>query len=552
MPSKSIKAISASLLFSVFLALSALLPASLVSAAGETEHTWDGSAGDGKMSTAANWNTNEVPDTDDVVKFPAGVSETFIDADISDVMSQYVIGDLTGVVDNYVYQFTGNIRTKTLHAGKGGYVGIHTISLYSSSSPFSVLAADTDAVIDITNSLSLQSLTDLPIRGPGSVVVRPAVTVTGTVTNMNVLDAATLFYESTTTGFSPSVLGTTNGKIYAANAAVLGSNSSNFGENSVLYLRTNTTISKDLQLKNGSTISIDDYTIDGDPEAGPITLSGDIEFVSGTAIYDSKDYLNNLKLTGNLSGNGKIIPKAGTAGDVVVELEDGKTNTSGMPTGTTSPATSSVVITDSSLSSLEVKKNNIVIVNGQRGTTTVYDGGILKGTGTVGVLSVQSGGIVAPGLSPGCLNAGNTTIAGTYETELSGITACSEYDQLRVSGTVDVTGGALSAKLLNDYKPVAGDTFTILSNDGSDAITGTFTDLAEGATFTIDGVVFKISYVGGDGNDVVLTVQSVPSTPNTGMQLLTANPLLTLTLTTLSAGTLFVLGKRYALASKRK
>src|SRR5690606_13743480 len=130
-----VKSFYTALLFTVVTVLMALTPYISVSAAGETEHTWDGSAGDGKMSTAANWSTNEVPDTDDVVKFPAGVSETFIDADISDVMSQYVIGDLTGVVDDYVYQFTGNISTKTLHGGKGGYVGRHTISLYSSSPP---------------------------------------------------------------------------------------------------------------------------------------------------------------------------------------------------------------------------------------------------------------------------------------------------------------------------------------------------------------------------------------------------------------------------------
>jgi hypothetical protein len=39
-------------------------------------------------------------------------------------------------------------------------------------------------------------------------------------------------------------------------------------------------------------------------------------------------------------------------------------------------------------------------------------------------------------------------------------------------------------------------------------VSGAFTGLPEGATFTVQGYVLKISYVGGTGNDVVLTVLS--------------------------------------------
>ena len=49
--------------------------------------------------------------------------------------------------------------------------------------------------------------------------------------------------------------------------------------------------------------------------------------------------------------------------------------------------------------------------------------------------------------------------------------------------------------------PATGTTFTILTN-----ATGTFAGLAEGAVVTADGRRYRISYAGGDGNDVVLTV----------------------------------------------
>jgi hypothetical protein len=55
---------------------------------------------------------------------------------------------------------------------------------------------------------------------------------------------------------------------------------------------------------------------------------------------------------------------------------------------------------------------------------------------------------------------------------------------------------------------------TIINNDGVDAVTGTFTNLPEGATITASsGAKFKISYHGGTGNDVVLTQISLPAQP---------------------------------------
>jgi autotransporter-associated beta strand protein len=45
----------------------------------------------------------------------------------------------------------------------------------------------------------------------------------------------------------------------------------------------------------------------------------------------------------------------------------------------------------------------------------------------------------------------------------------------------------------------------IIRNDGSDAVFGTFNGLPEGATFNSGTNVYRISYVGGDGNDVTLT-----------------------------------------------
>jgi Ca2+-binding RTX toxin-like protein len=48
------------------------------------------------------------------------------------------------------------------------------------------------------------------------------------------------------------------------------------------------------------------------------------------------------------------------------------------------------------------------------------------------------------------------------------------------------------------------DQFLIINNDGTDVVVGTFAGLEEDTLFTVDGQEFRISYEGGDGNDVEL------------------------------------------------
>jgi len=89
-------------------------------------------------------------------------------------------------------------------------------------------------------------------------------------------------------------------------------------------------------------------------------------------------------------------------------------------------------------------------------------------------------------------------IAGTTAKSVTG------YGQVDVTGTVDLAGKDLF--LTGAYTTTSGNTFTIINNDAADAITGTFNGLAEGATIIFNAVTLYITYVGGDGNDVVLTL----------------------------------------------
>jgi methionine-rich copper-binding protein CopC len=162
-------------------------------------------------------------------------------------------------------------------------------------------------------------------------------------------------------------------------------------------------------------------------------------------------------------------------------------------------------------------QGGVLLVDGSLGGSTVLvaNGGTLGGHGTVGALTLASGATLAPGNSPGRLSTGNLAlgVGANFSVEIGGTVAGTGYDQVDVTGTVDVTGATLTASLDGGFNPQAapGGTFTIIRNDGADAVIGTFAGLAEGAQLTIGGSVFSISYRGGDGNDVTLTELSPPT-----------------------------------------
>ncbi|WZO99892.1 Ig-like domain repeat protein [Isosphaeraceae bacterium EP7] len=142
-------------------------------------------------------------------------------------------------------------------------------------------------------------------------------------------------------------------------------------------------------------------------------------------------------------------------------------------------------------------------------------GATLGGSGTVGNVLIKSGATIAPGNSPGILNVGNVTFLpiSTYAVQINGTAVGTQYDQLDANGTVNLGGSTLSLSL--GMIPTVGDTYTIINNDAVDAVIGTFDGLPEGTVFAYQGQPFKISYVGGTGNDVVLTSVAIAAEPTT-------------------------------------
>jgi hypothetical protein len=144
---------------------------------------------------------------------------------------------------------------------------------------------------------------------------------------------------------------------------------------------------------------------------------------------------------------------------------------------------------------------------------TVKNGGTLEGDGVAGPVIVESGGTI----KPCCLiTTGDLTIqpGGIFDTFTDAFNA----DMILSNGSVNVTGGVLTIDMTSAAGATLGDSVTILEKTTPGPIVGTFANLPEGAVITDGTTTARISYVGGDGNDVTLTftTATVPAAPVIG------------------------------------
>lgn len=448
--------------------------------------TWNGSV-DNQFSTPGNWSgctSPNIPENGDHILFDNTGAGSTISANNN--FAALRVGNIRFQGSSaYNFVISGN-NIDAYGIFKTG-TGIATVST-------SLVASVDDLYTEVDNGGSL--VLSGVISGPGNVEQGGLGTLT--LSGSNTYTGATKVWAGNITVTNPSGLGSTTGNTVVLNDASLRLD----------LTGDNLTIAEPLDLDGDGSASNKTLEVTrGTGTASEITLSGAIVLNPGPAITLGSD--RPLVLSGVISGTGGL------------EFFDISSDNAGSLklAGTNTYSGTSTV-------------NDIFTTNGnQPGNFTINSGGILKGTGSVGRIVVNAGGTLSPGFSPGCITAGPgpTAINGGFDVEIGGTVACSEYDQLQIVGTIDVTGGTLNLSRWNNFTPSLGQTYTIIDNDSADAVIGTFAGLAQGATITVDGHTFTISYTGGTGNDIVLTVTGVPpSTPNTGFQLLSANPTATL------------------------
>ncbi|GAB5559231.1 MAG: hypothetical protein SynsKO_08780 [Synoicihabitans sp.] len=233
-------------------------------------------------------------------------------------------------------------------------------------------------------------------------------------------------------------------------------------------------------------------------------LVGGGEVVLGNANLDV-DQTEDTTFSGNIAGAGGIAKKG-----------SGRLTLSGIHTFTGDTA-----VTDGELK-----------LNGSAANSRFnVAGGRLSGSGSIGELNVGNGGILAPGNSPGTLNAGNTTWEGAaaFEWEVNdaaGIVS-TNWDLLNITGGLSITATEANPFSINLVSLTAGDVAGEVPNfDANSDASWTFVTTSDGITF--DGVGSSI------GGSFVFNTDNFQNATNGtfGLALLNSGNDLALTYTT--------------------
>ncbi len=444
--------------------------------------TWTGGAGDNNWDTPGNWSTDSVPGSADDVTINIAANV---------------------VHSNDVTDSINSLTSKEPLTLSGG-----TLSIAAASTIDSTLA-----------------ITGGTLTGTGNLTVSGLVTFTGgTISGSSVLNAnGGMLIANNPTGSSTSFVdGRTINNPAGQNVTWTGSNDIRLGNGAVFN-------------NLGSFLAQNDGDFAVGDGAAP-------SFVNKGSFTSSADFVLNVPF--NVPG-GSVDVQTGR-----LILEDGGSST-GAAFNIESQGslefwapytfdTSTTISGDGELHHLDFSFTQVLPGNSSFAGTTVLDAGglqvdgsltdspvvmntgdfgTLSGTGTVGPITDDLGGISpGDGTGPGILTANGSVFLGAKDDEggglivaLNGPNPGTGYSQLIASGQVDLDpdGSFLDASL--GFTPTSGEQFTIIKS--TVPVVGQFNGLPEGSSLTIGKTSFTISYHGGDGNDVVLTETGAIAAP---------------------------------------
>jgi len=448
----------------------------LPAATGVTK-TWDGGGANNQWTNAINWVGNVAPVPGDDLVFPAGAAQL-------------------GNVNN----FPSNTLFNSIRVTGGGY----TISDLSTSK---ILLND-----------GLHFAAGATVNWRATVGLTRDQTFTnqsGALVDMRALSefidnggfTLTLRHETLFSWLLPAIHG-------SGGLTKTGAGNANLGSSSV----SNSYAGVTTLLEGG--LNADSSYAFGDPASPTIVMEGTTLTVQNTAVAESivlrgrlaSGIGNNSVGRINVPG-GAVIPTIFLSAAAQELRVAGELSGSG-PVEVLGPGTLVVTAPSNSYSG-EIRHTGTGAINvrGRQpaGAVRIEGTGTLSGTGTVGQVTAILGG-VNPGMSePGILHSSNVFFGtnGGLTVLLSGPVAGAGYDQLQVNGSVSMTNSTLVVFLT--FQPAEGQAFVIIDNDAADAIQGNFRDLMnrplpEGALITNGPSILRITYAGGDGNDVTLAV----------------------------------------------
>ena len=514
--------------------------------------TWTGAAGDHKMSTAGNWEEGSVPTEGSKLVFKCVDSggEEDIQNDLTVALSGLEVKKLSSLPDN---KSCTKYKINTMRfTPDAEFTGDFTSIDDKDNRKIPYVELENFGGLSNMKSNGFDFRLETPYGGPR-------------MRRLEIANTGYNYIECKSTNYSTIAAEKIAGE--NANVRLNGANNiliKNKGQLGINSTSNKTSASK-ITFENGAMIA---HEIDchddaySRPGAGPdvtTVLSGDI-VLNGDVEYKLPSNMT-VKITGKLSGPGKLIAHKDNEGNLLVESSN---NTSGTPNGRygSTHEAKLIKLDDNKPNDILIaKRGETVLLNGSRKEVWINEGGTFGGNATTEDLYVL--GVVSPGNnSPGKITVSNgfgMDNIGVYKAE---ILDKDHYDQIVLEATLqyglELGDGRLDLTYLEGGVIKKGDTFTIIDNKTTYPMSGTFKDLPEGAEITVGGATFKISYVGGDGNDIVLTAQNdsvapkdpkAPKVPNTGGEKLAVN-LIGAIAGVASAAALLIVAKRKSFNKK--
>ena len=255
---------------------------------------------------------------------------------------------------------------------------------------------------------------------------------------------------------------------------------------------TNSTANRFYGTTGATTLNNVDNTIRGSGQLGAnqltLTNTGTIEANQPASLTvdltNSSPFTNQGILRAKNGGNLLFVDSLTSAGSVFVQ------------TGSTFTAQASFT---QSAGLTAIQSGTFAAVS-----STFQGPGVLQGTGTVAG-AVSNSGIVAPGDGTTAHSLGDLQFTGALTLtstsmllfDLGGTTPVTGYDHLQAN-TIALNG-TLAVTFMNNFQSsiLPGDSFTLINTTAANGLTGTFTGLANGATFfTADGFgSFQVNYL---------------------------------------------------------
>ena len=474
--------------------------------------TWNTTPANGLWSNANNWTPATVPSaTSDTATF--GVSSTTnIEQALLSVgsivfapgASPYIITPLapaqytmagTGIINN-----SGILQKFTISADQGsqdaftlasnataGAMTEYTVQGGPDAATLGALMTFDDAATADTASFIINGGTGSGGHGGTVQFVGQSTAATATITNnagsvAGAQGAATVFAESA--GAATSTLVANGGVGFGSTISFADSS---HGDSASVKLFGNGSL--DISAHDSSGMTLGSLEGDGQVHLGARRLTIGRNRVSTT-------FSGLIQDGGNSGGTGGAFAKVGA--------------------GTLTLTNANTYTGDTSVNGGTFTVNNST--GSATGTGPVQvNAGILGGSGTIaGAVTVGAPTEDRPHLAPASGGQTPTTLTiqgsltftntGGYNWVLRAKGRRAQADRVNANGVVIVSGATFTVLPQVHGAMQIGTILTVISNTGATPISGTFSNLADGAIINVSGNNLQADYQGGDGNDLTLSV----------------------------------------------